>query len=121
MTIKNSKNNRNSQPEAKTEALYPSWLLASPLPLQAVGNSPAYQGRLVRLTGPQRLEISGWLMPGEGRGDADEVRADPPTMRDYYIYRSEQGSLLWIYSERLGQAIAGRQARRSWYLQGFFA
>lgn len=119
--IKNSKNNRNSQPEAKTEALYPSWLLASPLPLQAVGNSPVYQGRLVRLTGPQRLEISGWLMPGEGRGDADEVRADPPTMRDYYIYRSEQGSLLWIYSERLGQAIAGRQARRSWYLQGFFA
>ncbi len=123
--IKRIKNSLNStlqtKTEAKTEALYPSWLLTNPLQLQTVGNSPVYQGRLVRLTGPQRLEISGWLMPGEGRGDADETRADPPTMRDYYIYRSEQGSLLWVYSERLGQARAGRQTRRSWYLQGFFA
>ena len=120
--VKNSqKYSFQTKPEVKTEALYPSWLLASPLQLQTIGNSPVYQGRLVRLTGPQRLEISGWMMPGEGRGDADEIRADPPTMRDYYIYRSAQGSLLWIYSERLGQAKAGRESRRSWYLQGFFA
>ena len=120
--VKNSqKHPFQTKPEAKTEALYPSWLLASPLQLQTIGNSPFYQGRLVRLTGPQRLEISGWMMPGEGRGDADEIRADPPTMRDYYIYRSAQGNLLWIYSERLGQARTGRESRRSWYLQGFFA
>jgi protein ImuB len=105
----------------KTEALYPTWLLAEPLRLATQGNSPVYQGKLTRMAGPQRLEISGWLAPGEGRDDADEQRGNPPSMRDYYIYRSVQGSLLWVYSERLGCLSAELQLRRTWYLQGFFA
>lgn len=44
----------------------------------------------------------------------------PPAMRDYFIYRSQQGSLLWIYSERL--TVGGLQAgQHAWYLHGFFA
>lgn len=102
-------------------SFYPSWLLHHALKLSTHGNSPVHEGKLTRLTGPQRLEISGWLMPGEGRNDADQNRSDPPTLRDYYIYRSPQGSLLWIYSDRLGHGKSENQPHRSWYLQGFFA
>lgn len=109
------------QTNLRTDALYPSWLLPEPLKLQTVGNRPVYQGRLVRLAGPQRLEIGGWLMAGESRDDADERRLNPPALRDYFICRSEQGSLLWIYSERLKQVSQELQLRPAWFLHGFFA
>jgi protein ImuB len=109
----------------RSEALYPSWLLPEPLKLAVSGNSPVYQGRLQRLAGPQRLEATGWLTPSEGAYRAHAERQVPPTMRDYYIYRSAQGSLLWIYSVRLAlpATAAGPvlQQRHDWYLHGFFA
>jgi protein ImuB len=89
------------------------------LKLATVGDSPVYQGRLVRLAGPQRLEASGWLVAGDG---ADK-RSKPAAIRDYFIYRSQQAGLLWIYRERLPVAatlaVAGQP--RAWYLHGFFA
>jgi len=107
--------------QIRAEALYPTWLLPEPLKLACVGNSPVYQGRLVRLAGPQRLEATGWLMPGDGAGEGE--RGKPPAIRDYFIYRSLQAGLLWIYSERLPvaapQAVFGQP--RAWYLHGFFA
>ncbi|MES2946033.1 MAG: DNA polymerase Y family protein [Pseudomonadota bacterium] len=103
------------------EALYPSWLLPQPLQLATHGNSPVYQGRLTRMAGPQRLEASGWLMDGECVGQASKNRQNPPAMRDYYIYRSQQGSLLWIYSERLAVGADAAATQRAWYLHGFFA
>jgi protein ImuB len=109
----------------RSEALYPSWLLPEPVKLAVSGNSPVYQGKLQRLAGPQRLEATGWLAPSEGAYRAHADRQVPPTMRDYYIYRSAQGSLLWIYSVRLAlPATAARpvlQQRHDWYLHGFFA
>lgn len=112
-------------PAMRSDALYPSWLLPEPVRLAVAGNSPLYQGRLQRLAGPQRLEASGWLAPSE---DAYQVHADrrvPPAMRDYYIYRSAQGGLLWIYSVRLALPVApaqpALQQRHDWYLHGFFA
>ncbi len=80
------------------------------------------------------------LPPGEGGGEGIPASAaapasspqpspdasnQPPAIRDYFIYRSQQGALLWIYSERLqgeqtGQGAALRPAR-TWYLHGFFA
>jgi protein ImuB len=124
--VKKRPEKTSGDPEAapanlRTDALYPSWLLPEPLKLQTVGNRPVYQGRLVRLAGPQRLEIGGWLMTGESRDDADERRLNPPALRDYFIYRSEQGSLLWIYSERLKQVSQELQLRPAWFLHGFFA
>ncbi|MDO9359262.1 MAG: DNA polymerase Y family protein [Polaromonas sp.] len=106
---------------ARTDALYPTWLLPAPLRLQVAGNSPVYQGRLVRVAGPQRMEATSWLMAGEGKATADEDRVHPPAMRDYFIYRTGQGSLLWIYSERLERPTPEHRPRRAWYLQGFFA
>ncbi|MGA8783716.1 MAG: DNA polymerase Y family protein [Polaromonas sp.] len=105
----------------KNEALYPTWLLPEPLRLQAVGDSPVYQGPLLRLAGPQRLEATGWLMADDG-GDSG-VRGRPPAIRDYFIYRSLQAGLLWIYSERLPVTLPSAAAgpARAWYLHGFFA
>lgn len=105
--------------EIRTEALYPTWLLPEPLQLASVGNSPLYQGRLVRVAGPQRLEATGWLLPTDAAGQ----RGKPPAIRDYFIYRSLQAGLLWVYSERLPvaapQAVQGHA--HAWYLHGFFA
>ena len=114
--------------DEKNEDLYPSWLLPEPLKLAVAGDSPVYQGRLVRLAGPQRLEATGWLRAGEaglagGADGADGGRGKPPAIRDYFIYRSLHAGLLWIYSERLPvgapQAVQGQT--RAWYLHGFFA
>ncbi|MBC7919422.1 MAG: DNA polymerase Y family protein, partial [Rhodoferax sp.] len=81
--------------------LYPTWLLARPQKLQVQDGSPHYQGPLTLLAGPQRLE-SGWL---EG----------VPVLRDYFVARSAQAGLVWVYAERLAPQGAGE-----WYLQGVF-
>jgi protein ImuB len=86
-------------------ALYPSWLLATPLPLQVRLTGGQEQvlcpDPLTLLAGPHRLEAAWW----ETGGGA---------LRDYFIARSERSGLLWIYRERLSQS-----AR--WYLHGLYA
>ena len=104
----------------RIEALYPTWLLPEPLKLATVGNSPVYQGPLVRLTGPQRLEAAEWLLTDSAAARSAGVTAKAWALRDYFIYRSPQGSLLWIYSERL-VAASDTRPQRAWYLHGFFA
>ena len=99
---------------ARTEALYPTWLLPEAIHLATFGNSPVYQGKLQRLAGPQRLEATGWLMKNR---ESDKL----PAIRDYFIYRNQQGALLWIYSERLAVAPASSVQPRAWFLHGFFA
>ena len=62
-----------------------------------------------------------------GQKAGDEVsdataRTKPPAIRDYFIYRSPQAGLLWLYSERLPVATPqGQGQARAWYLHGFFA
>jgi protein ImuB len=80
-------------------ALYPTWLLERPQKLLVQQGSPLYQGPLTLLTGPQRLE-TGWL---EGE----------PVLRDYFVARSAQAGLVWIFADRLQQ--------HDWYLHGLFA
>lgn len=43
-----------------SDALYPTWLLATPLRLAVRKNRPLYQGPLTLLAGPQRLEVAWW-------------------------------------------------------------
>lgn len=107
-------------PACRMEALYPTWLLPEPLKLGTSGNSPVYQGKLTRLTGPQRLEAAEWLLAGSDAADPASLCERPWAFRDYFIYRSQQGGLLWIYSERLGESPQGAR-QRAWYLHGFFA
>ncbi|HQS33286.1 MAG: hypothetical protein B7X59_10660 [Polaromonas sp. 39-63-203] len=126
-TKKRSKTTALDSPAARIDALYPSWLLAEPMPLATFGNSPVYQGKLLRLAGPQRLEATGWLMSPPAAGHAADtapttpIADKPPAIRDYFIYRSQQGALLWIYSERLAVAPAATSQLRAWHLHGFFA
>jgi protein ImuB len=89
-------------------ALYPSWLLARPLRLAVHDQCPQYPGPLTLLAGPQRLEVAWW-------GGADCA------LRDYFLARSEQFGLLWIYRERLNTAAFAAGADASWYLHGLFA
>jgi len=88
----------------RQEVLYPTWLLATPQKLVVRGQRPHYPGPLTLLAGPQRLEAGGW-------GGTDCA------LRDYFLARSEQAGLLWIYRERL----AGPGADANWYLHGLFA
>ena len=86
------------------DAIYPPWLLPQPLRLEVRGEKPQYHGPLRLLAGPQRLETGWWDDGAQGLA-----------LRDYFIARSDEAGLLWVYRERL-QPNAVR-----WYLQGIYA
>lgn len=100
-------------PEARTpiSALLPTWLLPQPLSLEVREGRPHYHGQLKTLVGPQRLEGDGWWEAPQEAGAA--------VARDYYIARSPQAGLLWIYRERTTLHSAGQAPR--WFLQGLYA
>jgi len=77
----------------------PFWLLDRPRPLAEIDAVPHHDGRLELLVGPERIE-SGWW-------DDDEVA------RDYFVARTQNEALVWIYRERRGEG--------GWYLHGVFA
>ena len=77
----------------------PFWLLESPRPLAEIGAVPHHDGPLELLVGPERIE-SGWW-------DGSDVA------RDYFVARTQNESLVWIYRERRGEG--------GWYLHGVFA
>jgi len=85
----------------------PAWLLAEPLPLRVAVHErlPRYQGRVLQLlVGPERIETGWW----DGH----------PVARDYYVAADADGTLLWIWRERLPPAEAGVQP--PWFLHGRF-
>ena len=131
-----------------SDALYPTWLLVTPLRLAVRQDRPLYQGPLTLLAGPQRLEAAWWDVSdpvvaaanplGAAAADSGHASARPepePTaartpdappssrlaLRDYFVARSEQAGLLWIYRERLttGRLEADKPAGH-WYLHGLF-
>lgn len=77
----------------------PFWLLDRPKPLREIGAVPHYEGPLELLAGPERIE-SGWW-------DGEDVA------RDYFVARTRNEALVWIYRERRGEG--------GWYLHGVFA
>ena len=77
----------------------PFWLLESPRPLAEIGAVPHHDGPLELLVGPERIE-SGWW-------DGSDVA------RDYFVARTQDESLVWIYREWRGEG--------GWYLHGVFA
>jgi protein ImuB len=92
------------------DALYPPWLLPRPLPLEVRNSVPHYCGPLRRLTRLYRVE-TGWWEGGK------------PALRDYFIARSEEAGLVWIYRERPAQLAQGLEQAQEfrWYLQGLYA
>ena len=69
-----------------------------PRPLEEIGARPHHEGPLDLLAGPERIE-SGWWDGGD-------------IARDYFIARTQNEALVWIYRERGGGG---------WYLHGLFA
>jgi protein ImuB len=94
----------------KQDALYPPWLLPQPLQLEMRGEKPQYHGPLRLLAGPQRLETGWW-----------DAAAQSPAMRDYFIARSEEAGLLWVYRERLAARAGEEIAPVRWFLHGVYA
>lgn len=97
-------------PAADQDALYPTWLLPQPVKLAMKGETPCFGGPLRRLARMYRVETAWW----DGGG---------PALRDYFIARSPQAGLVWIYRERprnLAQEL-GRAGPFDWYLQGLYA
>ncbi len=90
------------------DALFPEWLLPQPLRLAVRADKPQFRGPLRLLAGPQRLETGWWDGGDQG-----------PAVRDYFVARSEQAGLLWIYRER--PAAAQQDAAVRWYLHGLYA
>lgn len=84
--------------------LYPTWLLPQPQRLELKGNVPHYHGPLRRLTRLYRVETAWWEEGG-------------PALRDYFIARSEEVGLVWIYRERPLKF----SGEFRWYLQGLYA
>jgi protein ImuB len=79
----------------------PAWLLPVPQPLAERGALPLLDGRPLQiLGGPERIEAGWW--------DADLAA------RDYFVARTEDGALVWLYRTRLA-------APGGWFLQGRFA
>lgn len=99
---------RRSRERLPADALYPQWLLPQPLRLDVRAEKPQFQGPLRLLAGPQRIETGWW-----------DAGASGPAVRDYFVARSEQAGLLWIYRERLAVPQEGAQVR--WYLHGMYA
>jgi protein ImuB len=94
------------------DPIYPAWLLPQPLRLDVRGEKPYYRGPLRLLAGPQRLETGWW-----------DASAEASTSRDYFIARSEDAGLLWVYRERLmpheSESLGIAPVR--WFLQGVYA
>jgi protein ImuB len=103
---------RSSDPgtPAEGDALYPAWVLPQPLKLRMQGETPCFGGPLRRMARLYRVETAWWEEPG-------------PTLRDYFVARSPQAGLVWIYRERPRELARGlAEARQfSWYLQGLYA
>ena len=93
----------NTSRHTAPEALYPTWLLPRPVELQTRSDIPQYGGPLRRLTRLYRVETAWWEEGG-------------PACRDYFIAKSGEAGLVWIYRERPVSEGASR-----WYLQGLYA
>ncbi len=81
----------------------PAWLLAETLPLAERNAQPLLQGRPLQLvSGPERIETGWW--------------DNAMVARDYFIGMAEDGSLVWVFRDRLPAA----SGEVHWYLQGRF-
>lgn len=98
------------RPAEPVDMPQPTWVLPRPLKLATRGPRPMYQGVLLLLTGPHRVEGGWWHRLGDGvEATTGQVQ------RDYWVALSEHAGVLWIFNERL----AGDET--AWYLHGVFA
>ncbi len=83
----------------------PGFVLPVPLRLLVREHRPLYQGELVLLLGPQRVEGGWWDRVGE---------EDRNVVRDYWVALSPEAGVVWVFQTRLEES-------PSWFLHGHFA
>ena len=88
----------------------PTFIFPEPLRLATRHHRPMYQGPLLLLTGPHRVEGGWWHRTGVGESEHSMT-----VVRDYWLAMSEHCGVLWVFSERLAQE------ETAWYLHGTFA
>jgi protein ImuB len=76
----------------------PLWLLPAPQPLRERAQQLYWQSPLKILRGPERIDNAWW--------------EETPATRDYYIARTEEGQLCWIFRD-IGSG--------HWFAHGLFA
>lgn len=97
-------------PVPATRLPQPTWVLPEPLPLATQGPRPLYQGPLLLLTGPHRIEGGWWHRIG-----SSAAATTAHVQRDYWVALSEHAGVLWIFQQRLADDAT------AWYLHGVFA
>ncbi|MFN3809062.1 MAG: Y-family DNA polymerase [Roseateles asaccharophilus] len=86
----------------------PTFLLDEPLKLAVRDHRPHYQGPLMLLVGPDRVEGGWWdRLPG--------TSLTRHVMRDYWVAQSQTAGALWVYSTRMDDG------ELAWFLHGVFA
>jgi protein ImuB len=95
---------------ATGELPQPAFMLPQPLKLAVRGDQPLYQGPLLLLSGPHRVEGGWWHRLATPQGQEAQT-----VIRDYWVALSEHAGVLWIFQTRL------EQDRSAWFLQGVFA
>ena len=91
--------NIKASKSAQWNSRRPLWMLSDVIPLVSSNEQPCYDGTLVLIQGPERIETGWW--------DGGDVS------RDYYIARNSKGSYFWVFKDLRG--------RQGWYLHGIFS
>lgn len=99
---------RTKTPPKLQELPEPTFLLEEPLQLAVRDNRPQYQGPLLLLIGPDRMEAGWWdRMP--------ETNQTRHVARDYWVACSETAGVLWIFCSKV------EDGEFAWFLHGIFA
>lgn len=91
------------EPERSAPPARPVWLLPEPVPLPERQSRPLLDGHVLQLLcGPERIEAGWW----DAAGLAE---------RDYFIARTPEGALVWVFRARL--PLSGGEG---WFVHGKF-
>lgn len=109
-TLWNPVAKRKSRKQCEVEPLpAPTFLFEQPVKLTVRNERPYYQGPLIPIVGPERVEGGWWCrLPGTSMGTQHAER-------EYWTVQSEIAGTLWIFSTRQ------ESGEPAWFLHGVFA
>ena len=101
---------RPCKPNRTVDIPQPTSVFPEPIRLAMRNERPLYQGLLLLLAGPHRVEGGWWHRTTE---DGEQKTLN--VARDYWVALSEHASLLWVFQTRLAND------ETAWFLHGIFA
>ena len=101
---------RSYKPNRTVDIAQPTSVFPEPIRLATRNERPLYQGLLLLLAGPHRVEGGWW-----DRTTEDGEQRTRNVTRDYWVALSEHAGLLWVFQTRLAND------ETAWFLHGIFA